>query len=288
MTISITPTLRDIKFKLPAHNVTHWHKDGMNVSQYLNTMSLFLPVGERFFIKSVRLFRKQITDKELTKAVTAFIGQEAMHGREHEELNKLLEEAGTPANAQEEVVQRLLSFAERVLPAEHQLAVTIGLEHLTGLLADALLNNPESFDGSDERYTTMWRWHAYEETEHKAVAFDVYRDVMGNNLNAYLLRCSYLVAATSIYFALQYPFYIENVRREKGLLDIKGWIKGANFLWGKPGLKRQCISAWFDWFRPGFHPWDHDNRHHLEKFEELLNPILNETSDYQAASVSNG
>ncbi len=286
MTISISPTLRDIRFNLPAHNVTHWHKDGMNVSQYLNTMSLFLPVGERFFIKSVRLFRKQVTDKALLKSMSAFIGQEAMHGREHDELNKLLEQSGTPAKAQEKIVERLLDFAQRVAPPEHQLAATISLEHLTGLLADSLLNNPDSLDGSDERYSAMWRWHAYEETEHKAVAFDVYQHVMGNNLNAYLLRCFWLVTATSIYFALQYPFYIENVRRQNGMRDVKGWIKGVNFLWGKPGLKRQCVGAWLDWFKPGFHPWDHDNRHHLEKFEELLKPVLNNDPEYQAADAA--
>ena len=85
MAISILPIRRNLKFNLNPAKALTWHRDGLNVSQFLNTMSLFFPVGERFFIDSVRHYRDQITDSELKKAVTAFIGQEAMHGREHEE-----------------------------------------------------------------------------------------------------------------------------------------------------------------------------------------------------------
>lgn len=273
---SIMPTRRSIKFNLPANRITNWHRDGVNVSQYMNTMSVFLPVGERFFIDSVRHYRDQITDPELKKAVTAFIGQEAMHGREHDELNELLEKAGTPAKKQEAAVTWLLNFGRKVLPPEHQLAVTIGLEHLTGLLADALLKTPESVAGSEAHYVAMWNWHALEETEHKAVAYDVYTSVMDKSLRSYAIRSFWLAAATGVYFALQYPFYVENVRREGALLDLKQWRKGLSFLWGRKGLKSQCVSAWFDWFRPGFHPWDHDNSEFLNKFEELLGDIMAE------------
>ncbi|OUS28475.1 metal-dependent hydrolase [Gammaproteobacteria bacterium 45_16_T64] len=274
---SIMPTRRSIQFKLPANRITDWHRDGINVSQYMNTMSVFLPVGERFFIDSVRHFRDQIQDPELTKAVTAFIGQEAMHGREHEELNTLLEATNTPAKEQEAIVTGLLNFGQKVLPKKHQLAVTIGLEHLTGLLADSLLRTPESVEGSEANYVAMWNWHALEETEHKAVAYDVYQAVMPDSLSSYAIRTFWLVAATGVYFSLQYPFYIENVRREKALLDIGQWRSGLSFLWGKKGLKSQCVTGWFDWFRPGFHPWDHDNEHHLSKFDELLGEHTDKT-----------
>ncbi len=272
---SIMPTRRSIQFKLPAKRITNWHRDGVNVSQYMNTMSIFLPVGERFFIDSVRHFRDQIKDQELQKAVTAFIGQEAMHGREHEELNNLLENTNTPMKKQEEIVTRLLNFGQKILPPEHQLGVTIGLEHLTGLLANALLKTPESVEGSDPNYVAMWNWHALEETEHKAVAYDVYLEVMDRSLKSYAIRSFWLAAATGVYFSLQYPFYIENVRREKALLDIGQWRSGLSFLWGKKGLKSQCIGDWLDWFRPGFHPWDHDNEHLLAKFDELLGAFTN-------------
>ena len=101
MAISILPIRRNLKFNLNPAKALTWHRDGLNVSQFLNTMSLFFPVGERFFIDSVRHYRDQITDSELKKAVTAFIGQEAMHGREHEEYNDFVAQAGIPLHAQE-------------------------------------------------------------------------------------------------------------------------------------------------------------------------------------------
>src|SRR5690554_6448527 len=113
MTIAIQPIRRDIKFKLPAERVTNWHGAGPHVSQFLNTMSLFFPVGERFFIDSVRHFRDHAKDDpQLKSAITAFIGQEAMHGREHEEMNEMMEAAGMPAVAQEKFVLGLLNRSE--------------------------------------------------------------------------------------------------------------------------------------------------------------------------------
>ena len=96
MAINILPTRRNLRFKLNPSKALTWHQDGRNVSQFLNTLSLFFPVGERFFIDSVRHYRDRVQDPDLKKAVAAFIGQEAMHGREHEEYNGFVNEAGVP------------------------------------------------------------------------------------------------------------------------------------------------------------------------------------------------
>jgi predicted metal-dependent hydrolase len=34
----------------------------------------------------------------------------------------------------------------------------------------------------------------------------------------------------------------------------------AKYLFGKPGVLRRLIPAWFAYFMPGFHPWNHDDR----------------------------
>ncbi|MAX56776.1 MAG: metal-dependent hydrolase [Alcanivoracaceae bacterium] len=278
--ISILPIRRNLKFNLNPAKALTWHKDGLNVSQFLNTMSLFFPVGERFFIDSVRNYRDQITDPELKKAVTAFIGQEAMHGREHDEYNNYVADSGIPLHAQEEVVTKLLNAVQAYTPKAFQLAATVALEHLTAILGGGLLDLPEIMDGSDPGYQAIWNWHALEETEHKAVAFDVYTTVIGRDSNpgAYALRTSTLVAATGIFFALFIPFYLHNVRIKGGLTDLKGWRAVAKHTWGKKGIFRNITRPWLDWFKPGFHPWDHDNRQHLENFEALLGDILRDAA----------
>ncbi|ERP89389.1 hypothetical protein Q670_03120 [Alcanivorax sp. P2S70] len=278
--ISILPIRRNLKFNLNPAKALTWHRDGLNVSQFLNTMSLFFPVGERFFIDSVRNYRDQITDPELKKAVTAFIGQEAMHGREHDEYNNYVADSGIPLHAQEEVVTQLLNAVQAYTPKAFQLAATVALEHLTAILAGGLLDLPEIMDGSDPGYQAIWNWHALEETEHKAVAFDVYTTVIGRDSNpgAYALRTTTLVAATGIFFALFIPFYLHNVRIKGGLTDLKGWRAVAKHTWGKKGIFRNITLPWLDWFKPGFHPWDHDNRQHLENFEALLGDILRDAA----------
>jgi len=280
MAINILPTRRNLRFKLNPSKALTWHQDGRNVSQFLNTLSLFFPVGERFFIDSVRHYRDVVQDPELKKAVTAFIGQEAMHGREHEEYNGFVNEAGVPIEAQEQLVDNLLKAVQKYTPASFQLAGTVALEHLTAILADGLLSLPEIMEGSDEGYRALWNWHALEETEHKAVAFDVYRLAVGGDdqVGAYAMRSFALVFSTSVFFALFLPFYLHNVRVSGGLFDGKGWRAVARHTLGKKGIFRYTAKAWLDWFKPGFHPWDHDNREFLEQFDELVAHALDEAA----------
>jgi predicted metal-dependent hydrolase len=42
-------------------------------------------------------------------------------------------------------------------------------------MAHDLLTNPKSLEGIEEKIKALWKWHAVEEAEHKAVAFDVYK-----------------------------------------------------------------------------------------------------------------
>jgi predicted metal-dependent hydrolase len=276
MVQQILPTRRNLKFKLRPDRALQWHQDGLNVSQFLNTLSLFFPVGERFFIDSVRAFRDQVDDPELQEAVKAFIGQEAMHGREHEEYNEAIAAQGVPIETQEKMVDNLLKFIQRTTPEAFQLSATIALEHLTAILADGLLNLPEIMDGADEDYKALWNWHALEETEHKAVAFDVYRTVMGDdsNISSYALRSFALVLATGIFFSIFIPYYLHNVRIKGGLFDLQGWRGVWRHTWGRKGIFRFMTPNWFDWFRPGFHPWDHDNQHFLEQIDTLVTDVL--------------
>lgn len=280
MAINILPTRRNLHFKLNADKALTWHRDGLNVSQFLNTLSLFFPVGERFFIDSVRQYRDLVQDEELKKAVTAFIGQEAMHGREHEEYNAHVAKAGVPLQAQERFVDNLLKTIQKTTPNAFQLANTVALEHLTAILADGLLSLPQLMEGADPGYKAIWNWHALEETEHKAVAFDVYRLAVGSDkrLTSYALRTTALVLATAIFFALFMPFYVHNVRVTGGLFDLKGWRAVLRHSLGRKGIFRYSARAWLDWFKPGFHPWDHDNRRYLEQFETLLGEVLEDAA----------
>lgn len=266
----LLPTRRDIKFNLPAEKIACWHSEaGPIFTALLNTFSIVLPVGERFFIDAVRAHRQLISDPDLQKAVTAFIGQEAMHGREHEAYNAALFAQTSVAPRFEQLVSDIFVLLKKYLPESMWLSGTIALEHFTALLADSVLKEPRLFAGADPDFAAVWHWHALEETEHKAVAFDVWDTVKGRGLLAYSERSLGLVIATILFWGLIIPTFLLILRDEGKLTDIKGWRKFYRYTFGEIGALRIQLGNYLDYFRPNFHPWDHDNREYLKQIESL-------------------
>ncbi len=190
---AVMPTRRDLNFDLPADRVQDWvGNGGVQFTHLMNTMSLVIPVGERFFIEAVRHYRDQITDPELKKAATAFIGQEAMHGREHDEYNAQMFKRLPSAEVFEKRVKKLLDFFHDNTPASFHLSSTIALEHLTAIMANGLLQDDRVTANAEPGYHALWRWHAMEETEHKGVAYDVWEATQGKGVNAYVMRAAAL------------------------------------------------------------------------------------------------
>ncbi|MGH8458256.1 MAG: metal-dependent hydrolase [Nevskiales bacterium] len=258
---------RDIHFPIASVQLRDWHPKGPHVSQLFNALSLFFPEGEQFFIDTVRHYRHRITDPKLLQEVKGFIGQEAMYGREHRAYNSALAEAGYPALELERKAVKQLELGRKLLPSSGQLAATIALEHFTAILAEVLLSDDSVLENTPPAMAALWRWHGIEETEHKAVAFDVYRAVVGTGLKAYLLRCSIMLSA-SIRFLVQSIYTHYRLLKHDGLQrDWKGWRAYLHFVFVRPGFLRRIALPWLGYFRPGFHPWKKDNRHHVERWK---------------------
>jgi predicted metal-dependent hydrolase len=265
---AISPVVqRDIHFGIGDASLRDWHPLGPHVSQYFNAMSLFFPEGEQFFIDSVRRYRGLVTDPRLLEDVRGFIGQEAMHGREHRAYNKALADAGYPAVELEAKALRQLKIARRWLPPSGQLAVTIALEHFTAIMAEHLLSDERVLAGAPPQIAAMWRWHAIEETEHKAVAFDVYQLAVGGGPKGYFLRCAIMLSATLRFIWQTTYTHWRLVRQDNLQRDWRGWRALMRFLWVSPGAMWKIALPWLSYFKPGFHPWQKDNRHHVERWK---------------------
>src|SRR6059058_819061 len=151
------------------------------MSHVLTVLSSTFPEGEKFFVRSVASARDDITDPELLADIDGFIGQEEMHGREHQVLNDRLAQHGYPTRGISAYVKGLYWVRERIQTKKVNLAFTAALEHYTATLAELLLMD-------DDARTAVGRstardiltWHALEESEHKAVAFDVFKTVGGS------------------------------------------------------------------------------------------------------------
>lgn len=264
------PTRRDLHFELQPQSVRNWHVRGPYVTHFANALSITFPDGERYFIHTVRHYREQIRDPELQAALTAFIGQEAMHAREHEAYNRLLSKAGLPAA---ELERLFASFAERLknwLPPAAQLSITVAQEHFTAIFAELVLSDPRVLEGASARLSAFWRWHALEETEHKAVAFDVFETVMGRGLKAYALRSGSMLATTAGFLLLTLYFQQRLLSADPGARSGRGLRDFLDFMLVTPGLLRRLGLPWLSYFRFGFHPWQHDNHHLLAQMDTVV------------------
>ncbi len=270
---SVLPSRRDLKFDLRADRVQDWvGNGGVQFTHLMNTMSLVIPVGERFFIDAVRHYRDQLSDPELKRAATAFIGQEAMHSREHDEYNAVMFKRLPSAAVFEQRVKALLDFFQYRTPPSVRLSGTIALEHLTAIMANGLLGNEAVTENAENGYHALWRWHALEETEHKGVAYDVWEATQGKGGLAYAHRAFGLILATALFWGMTLPAFLGFVAREGKLTDLKGWRSFYRMAFGKVGFIRKMARPWFDYLRPNFHPWDEDNSHYLTEIEAFSAP----------------
>lgn len=278
----IEPIRRNLKFKLSKSNADSWNPAGVPFTQFMNTLSIFFPAGERFFIDSVRHYRDDITDEQLKKDVQQFIGQEAMHTREHLVYNQALIDAGFPVDIYMSRIEKLLKMVQKITPNHFQLAATIALEHLTASLGEVLLKDPRLLEGSDENFKNVWLWHAMEEIEHKGVAYDVWNAVMPNNPYSYGVRMLAHVVAHLIFWSFVIPFHISLVRKSDKQSGLQGWATCFQYLWTKPGALRRIMVEMAIYFRPGYHPWQNDNRHLLKNIDKLAEEA---TERYEQAAA---
>jgi predicted metal-dependent hydrolase len=159
----------------------HWCGGDPFRSAFFNALSMSFPVGEQFFIDSVRnAFKALPADKQapFDAEVKGFIGQEATHRRLHALYNAHLDALGLP-NAWEPRAKDRIRRLEGLDP-RHAVAATAANEHFTAIFAQWLLHNPSVLESADSRLSTMWLWHAAEEAEHRCTAFDLYKALGGN------------------------------------------------------------------------------------------------------------
>lgn len=204
-----------------------------------------------------------------------FVAQEALHSREHARYNWRLEEQGAPVERLERRVAAQQAFARRYLAPAVRLSITVCLEHFTAMLADEMLRDPSCLDGAHPLMADIWLWHALEETEHKAVAFDVFQVAIAGSFRRYALRCSTMLFVTPIFLSLLWQITFQLIRHDGRAANLRGWggllrdrlIGNGSFV--------RMLPQWCAWFRPGFHPLQRDSRALIDRFSERFSERVN-------------
>jgi uncharacterized protein len=264
-------TRRDVDFQFDPHAVPKdWVAADTYSTTFMGALSLLFPEGEQFFVHSVKQHKDRVTTPELERQVAGFIGQEAMHGKEHRAFNELLAAHGhAEAPRVEARLKGFLRLVRKVLSPKSQLAVTCALEHFTAMLAEQLLREERLRNDIDPSVRPLWMWHALEEVEHKAVAFDVYRAAGGG----YVRRVG-LMMLTSMVFFVVHPIVHARLMARRGILHKPWrWARGMTRLWIWPAYFLRLVPAYFAYYRPGFHPDKRDTRALVDDWREQLFPL---------------
>jgi len=262
--LTITP--RDRRFGREAATPRLWHGGRVEATAIYNALSSTFPVGEAYFVESVRAVRHGAPPK-LAEEIKAFTTQEAIHSREHDAFNKRAAEAGYDLSKLERRVEERLAVARARGPIAN-VAATMALEHFTAILAHQLLANPAHLEGADSETAELWRWHACEEIEHKGVAYDTWLWATRDwpRFKRWKVKAKVMLYVTRNFLVDRTAGSLELMRQD-GVTGVRAWWLLLTYLWVRPAMFRKIAGAWFKYFLPGFHPWNEDDRRLLKAYD---------------------
>ena len=262
--LTITP--RDRRFGRDEATPRWWHSGNPYASALYNALSATFPLGEAYFVESVRKFRDGAPEPLATE-IRAFTTQEVIHSREHLAFNRRAADTGYDLKPLEiRVADRLALTRQR--PPIVSLAATMALEHFTAILAHELLADPRHLAGADQATADLWRWHATEEIEHKGVAYDTWLHATKAwpRAKRWKVKAKVMLLVTRNFIVDRTAGSLELLRQD-GITGPKAWANLIWYMWIRPGMMRKIFSAWAKFFLPAFHPWNEDDRALIAAYE---------------------
>jgi uncharacterized protein len=267
-------TVRRIAFGHEKTMERHWFRGNPFMTHFMNSLHSVFPAGERYFVRSVKWFDKQIQDPGLKERVKAFIGQEIQHGMQHEKFLASLDKMGLEGSAWSDWYEKnayrnnekpshesvWFDLLGKVIGKEAQerigLSITAALEHYTASIAETVLKNRDLHDGMPEDMRQMFMWHAAEEIEHKSVAFDVFKEVAKGSYGERMLGFTFGSFYLLYYIGLGWGHYLM-ADKEMSKVSLVPAMAASVPTYFK--LITETLKSVLPYVRPDFHPDDSDN-----------------------------
>ena len=246
-----TLTVRRLLIDLDAPFERQWNGGDAFRTAFFNALSMSFPAGEQFFIDAVRAGVKALpADRQdrFASEVQGFVGQEATHRRVHALFNGHLARQGYANTWEGRILQRQRRL-EGVDP-RHAVGITAATEHFTAIFAEHLLTHPQVLEGAEPRLCTLWQWHSAEESEHRSTAFDLYRELGGNEL----WRRRWMRVVTLFFITDLLRQTLRNLWHDGALLRWGTWRSATATLFGNDGIARRAYRPWRAYLRADFHP----------------------------------
>ena len=176
--------IRKMAFEVPAaEDFNPLYIAGNATLSYMHTaLGLYVVHLEPFIVKSLRKVMPQIRDEALREEVDRFCRQESQHYQKHADFNELILARNYPGL--EARIKRLRDDFDGYLRHRSdrlRVGFVEGFESFTSqnaltLLASGLFEHKRS----EPRFAGLFKWHLFEEIEHRNVAYDIYQHLYGN------------------------------------------------------------------------------------------------------------
>lgn len=238
----------------------HWNGADAPRTWLMNAFSGILPIGEKYFVKIMREAEIRLAgNPELQAEARGFCAQEGRHSLAHREMNAVIHAQGYTWLARfPSVEDSVFSLMMRHLSNDSLLAALTACEHMTSILANELLNNPEFWLGDAEpAMAAIWIWHAVEETEHQSTCHDIYEELCGERWRLHLAM-SYV---TAILWLGVGGRTLAQQTQDGRLFSPRAWKDQLGYWLGKKGMLPSLAKNYFRYFAKDFHPSELRNQH---------------------------
>lgn len=240
-----------------------WGKPDSFVTAFMSALSMSFPVGETFFIDSIKKGYSSLPDdlKEKWKPeIDRFCKEEENHSKAHfihNEKNRKTFGFVNHWHARSEKRLQVMSGKN----AKHYVASTAAVEHITTVMACWLLLNQHILHNAPDEVKKLWLWHATEEIGHRKIAIDLYRDLNGSEIyRIKWMKTMYILTAMDTIRQT-----INNIWHMGGFFKLSTWINGYKFLFSKNGVMH--------WSYPYFKAYGQEN-YHISQDQAMIDMAL--------------
>jgi predicted metal-dependent hydrolase len=273
-----TTAIRSTPFDLEVRKDTRFNFTGLGdaihteanlyTSHFFNALSLMTPITEGILIRAIRECQPLLAGTGLETDAKAFIGQEAIHTREHRELNRQLSALGFDTQEVIDDIEAEVEQLEKSLSLQERLAVVVTGEHVIYSVARALLTSDYCDTEQQEEVKRLFLWHALEEMEHQSVCDDIYRHLYGTGIKHKLVYFRIFLLASKLLLGMVSKLFKALLAQSRAYQ--KGELKSfLSWLILNPGVGSITAKELLAFFIPGFAHWKRS-----EEDQSLINQNL--------------
>lgn len=263
----------------------HWAPN-IAFAQHQNATSIIPAPVEPWLIKLLQRAKDKLPPDhiELDAEMTAFIGQESQHFRQHRMFNKVIAAQGYPRlpEFEKQLANDLEGFLKN-RSLKFLLAYADGFESLGAVQGGIWFGKMDHLlEGADENAVALWKWHMAEEFEHREVCFRIYhaiysRGLWGKIWNGYFYRiygCLYAMMHLQGYMARMFQYLIDQDRAgmsEAEKIQLDADVKALK----KFQLTKffpQLLKNFLPWYNPGRKPTPVGLFEYLRQYEKGAEP----------------